>query len=121
MSNLDDGMFNEDDYKDDVTQEPSNQDDQTVDEQPKDLTAELLKIRGIEDSSKIKFEDETGTTIERSWDDLSDNANLSANDLLRNYLIMVKYGVKTRYYTNTKTTKDIDLSANACASGSCTL
>ena len=77
MSNFDDDMFNEDDYKDDVTQELSNQDDQTVDEQPKDLTAELLKIRGIEDSSKIKFEDETGATIERSWDDLSDNEKLN--------------------------------------------
>ena len=77
MSNFDDEMFNEDDYKDDVTQEPSNQTDQNADDEPKDLTTELLKIRGIEDSSKIKFEDETGATIERSWDDLSDNEKLN--------------------------------------------
>ena len=76
---------------------------------------DMMKVYGIIQ----KFTDQAISAD--VWDDLSDNANLSANDLLRNYLIMVKYGVKTRYYTNTKTTKDIDLSANACASGSCTL
>ena len=77
MSNFDDEMFNEDEYADDTQNSPQQQEEGTQEDTPKDLTAELLKIRGIDDSSKIKFEDETGATIERSWDDLSDNEKLN--------------------------------------------
>lgn len=77
MSNFDDEMFNEDEYADDTQNSPQQQEEGTQKDTPKDLTAELLKIRGIDDSSKIKFEDETGATIERSWDDLSDNEKLN--------------------------------------------
>jgi hypothetical protein len=31
----------------------------------------VLRIKGISDPSKIKFEDETGAVIERSWDTLT--------------------------------------------------
>lgn len=77
MSNFDDDMFNEDEYADDTQNSPQQQEEGTQEDTPKDLTTELLKIRGIEDSSKIKFEDETGATIERAWDDLSDNEKLN--------------------------------------------
>lgn len=77
MSNFDDEMFNVDEYADDTQNSPQQQEEGTQEDTPKDLTAELLKIRGIDDSSKIKFEDETGATIERSWDDLSDNEKLN--------------------------------------------
>lgn len=36
-----------------------------------DIIIELLKDRGIEDATKIKFEDETGNIQERAWQDLS--------------------------------------------------
>lgn len=77
MSNFDDDMFNEDEYADDTQNSSQQQEEGTQEDTPKDLTTELLKIRGIEDSSKIKFEDETGATIERAWDDLSDTEKLN--------------------------------------------
>lgn len=77
MSNFDDDMFNEDEYADDTRDSAQQQEEENQKDAPKDLTTELLKIRGIEDSSKIKFEDETGATIERAWDDLSDNEKLN--------------------------------------------
>ena len=77
MSNFDDEMFNEDEYADDTRDSTQQQEEENQEDTPKDLTTELLKIRGIEDSSKIKFEDETGATIERAWDDLSDNEKLN--------------------------------------------
>lgn len=77
MSNFDDDMFNEDEYADDTRDSIQQQEEENQEDAPKDLTTELLKIRGIEDSSKIKFEDETGATIERAWDDLSDNEKLN--------------------------------------------
>lgn len=77
MSNFDDDMFNEDEYADNTQPSPQQQEGGNQEDTPKDLTTELLKIRGIEDSSKIKFEDETGATIERAWDDLSDNEKLN--------------------------------------------
>ena len=36
-----------------------------------DLTSEVLKLRGISDPNKIKFEDESGAIVERPWDQLS--------------------------------------------------
>lgn len=42
-----------------------------------DFTTEVLKIRGINDPSKIKFEDINGAVIERSWDDLSREEQLN--------------------------------------------
>lgn len=77
MSNFDDDMFNEDEYADDTLNSTQQQEEENQEDAPKDLTTELLKIRGIEDSSKIKFEDETGATIERAWDDLSDTEKLN--------------------------------------------
>lgn len=77
MSNFDDDMFNEDEYADDTRDSTQQQEEENQEDAPKDLTTELLKIRGIEDSSKIKFEDETGATIERAWDDLSDTEKLN--------------------------------------------
>ena len=44
------------------TETPTNEDD---------LTSEVLRLKGIADPDKIKFEDETGAIIERSWDTLS--------------------------------------------------
>jgi hypothetical protein len=51
--------------------EPSNAN------QEDDFTTEVLKIRGISDPSKIKFEDSTGAVVERSWDELSREEQLN--------------------------------------------
>lgn len=41
-----------------------------------DLTKELLNLQGISDMNKIKFEDESGAVIEKSWNSLSNNEKL---------------------------------------------
>ena len=51
-------------------QEPVVQDDDF------DLAKELLTLQGISDMNKIKFEDESGAVIEKSWDSLSNNEKL---------------------------------------------
>lgn len=51
--------------------EPSNA------HQEDDFTAEVLKIRGISDPSKIKFQDATGAIVERNWDQLTREEQLN--------------------------------------------
>ena len=41
-----------------------------------DLTKELLSLQGISDMNKIKFEDESGAVIEKTWDSLTNNEKL---------------------------------------------
>ena len=53
-----------------VEQEPSEQNDDF------DLTKELLNLQGIQDINKIKFEDESGAVVEKSWDTLTNNEKL---------------------------------------------
>ena len=56
----------------DSNQEPLNEEiDGSSSEPEDDLTSEVLRLKGIADPSKIKFEDETGAIIERSWDNLT--------------------------------------------------
>ena len=40
------------------------------------LTKELLSLQGISDMNKIKFEDESGAIVEKSWDTLSNDEKL---------------------------------------------
>ena len=84
-SNFDDTMFEVDEF--DETPTPSNletdpkpekTDNQETDSTPPsegdqedDLTTEVLKLRGINNPDKIKFEDESGAITERSWDSLT--------------------------------------------------
>lgn len=62
------------------TEEPS---DNTTQETPEtnddddDFTAQVLRLKGISDPSKIKFEDESGAIVERDWNDLSDTERLN--------------------------------------------
>ena len=41
-----------------------------------DITKELLTLQGISDMNKIKFEDESGAVVEKSWDSLSNSEKL---------------------------------------------
>lgn len=70
---------------DDVIQDPTDESDvQYEDDVPSshdsesefDLTRELLNLQGISDMNKIKFEDESGAVVEKSWDALSNNEKL---------------------------------------------
>lgn len=60
-----------DESVEDPSQESSNKDD------GEDFIVTLLKSRGIEDMSKIKFEDEEGTVEEKNWDSLSNEEKLN--------------------------------------------
>lgn len=70
----DEVIFDDDEFFDDGV-EKSGQDIPTNEED--DLTTEVLRIKGISDPSKIKFEDETGAIIERSWDTLTREEQLN--------------------------------------------
>lgn len=73
----DDQIIN-DDHLDDTTidddthTEPSNQEPNDD-----DFITSLLKARGIEDRTKIKFENEEGETEEVNWDSLDDETKLN--------------------------------------------
>lgn len=63
-----------DDYEEGSVEQPLEQQQEEIIAQPEieqDLISSLLKDRGIEDKNSISFEDEDGSTIFRSWDDLS--------------------------------------------------
>lgn len=84
-SNFDDLMFDVDEFDETPTQEkqepnpkPEKTGNQETDSTPPsegdqedDLTTEVLKLRGISNPDKIKFEDESGAVTERSWDSLT--------------------------------------------------
>lgn len=82
-SNFDDTMFEVDEFDETPTQEKQepdpkpektgNQDTtpQSEGDQEDNLTTEVLKLRGINNPNKIKFEDESGAITERSWDSLT--------------------------------------------------
>lgn len=80
MENFDEAIFDDDEFLDDDF-EPQNTGDNNdpdegsqeppINEPEDDLTSEVLRLKGIADPNKIKFEDETGAIIERSWDNLS--------------------------------------------------
>lgn len=75
MSMNDDEMiFDDDEFVDefdDVVPDDSSQDPDGQQVVEDDLTTEVLRLRGINDLDKIKFEDETGAIIERPWSSLS--------------------------------------------------
>lgn len=80
MENFDDVIFEDDEFGDiDLGQQKpeGNEGDQPTGQQKpsaqpdEDLTTEVLRLKGITDLGKIKFEDETGAIVERAWDSLS--------------------------------------------------
>lgn len=80
MAEFEEPIFDDDEEFGEYIEPQNNGDNQNPDEgnqeppinEPEDdLTSEVLRLKGITDPSKIKFEDETGAIIERSWDTLS--------------------------------------------------
>lgn len=82
-SNFDDTMFEVDEFDETPTQEKQEPDPKpekegnqettppSEEDQEDDLTTEVLKLRGISNPDKIKFEDESGAITERPWDSLT--------------------------------------------------
>lgn len=70
-----------------------------------------------------KFADQT--TSADVYSDRTNSPELKASRLLEELFWMYKYGVKTRYYTNSKTTKGVKLEdmsqERGCSGGACTL
>lgn len=58
-------------------QQPVNEESKIDEESTDDLTSEVLKLKGISDPSKIKFEDTTGAIIERDWNSLTKEEQLN--------------------------------------------
>lgn len=57
--------------------EADHQEPQVEEPVSNDYLSDFLKTRGIDDASKIKFEDEQGNIEERSWDSLSNEEKLN--------------------------------------------
>ena len=70
LDDVQDPIDDSQDFQDPEPQDPVEQPDEF------DLAKELLTLQGISDMNKIKFEDESGAVIEKSWDSLSNNEKL---------------------------------------------
>ena len=86
MTEFEEPIFDDDDEFGEYSEPQNNGDNQDLDqgnqeppisEPEDDLTSEVLRLKGITDPSKIKFEDETGAVIERSWDTLTREEQLN--------------------------------------------
>lgn len=78
MENFDDVIFDDDEFEGDSFEQTKPEDSNQPSnggtpsgQQDEDLTTEVLRLKGITDPGKIKFEDETGAIVERAWDSLS--------------------------------------------------
>lgn len=79
LDDLDDYQDVEIDEQEPQDQEPQEPQELQEPQEPNDefdLTRELLTRQGISDINKIKFEDESGAVVEKSWDSLSNNEKL---------------------------------------------
>ena len=85
MENFNEAIFDDDEFLEEDILEPQNTGEESnnegsespVNESEDDLTSEVLRLKGIADPNKIKFEDETGAIIERSWDNLTRTEQLN--------------------------------------------
>lgn len=66
-------IFDDDDFG--FEDQPQNP--EPPEQEQDDFTTEVLRLKGIEDPNKIKFEDISGAIIERSWNDLSKDEQLN--------------------------------------------
>lgn len=73
--NDDELIFEEDEFE--VQEEPIQEEPKPEVKSDYDLTEEVLRLKGITDMNKIKFEDVSGAVIERPWDSLSREEQLN--------------------------------------------
>lgn len=76
LEDIDYGQEEESIINDSQDNEESYVEESDINNDDFDLTKELLKLQGISDSNKIKFEDESGAVVERSWNTLTNNEKL---------------------------------------------
>lgn len=67
----------EEDFLEEESISPNQVEEPKQEIQEDDLTTEVLRIKGITDPEKIKFEDETGAIVERSWNQLTKEEQLN--------------------------------------------
>lgn len=86
MEDFDEMIFDDDEFLDEVQEpqnEPTSEQEEELGEQSMqvneedDLTSEVLRLKGISDPEKIKFEDESGAIVERAWNTLSKEEQLN--------------------------------------------
>ena len=78
MEDFDEVIFDDDEFLDEKFDAPTqNEEPVYQEEEGDDLTSEILRLKGISDPDKIKFEDESGAIIERSWNTLSKEEQLN--------------------------------------------
>lgn len=71
MNEFDDVIFDDDDEFGTIKEQPIPEPEPEPVKEEDDLTQEILRLNGISDMNKIKFEDESGNIVERSWDSLT--------------------------------------------------
>ena len=76
LEDIDYGQEEESIINDSQDNEESYIEESDINNDDFDLTEELLKLQGITDINKIKFEDESGAIVERSWNTLTNNEKL---------------------------------------------
>lgn len=86
MEDFDEMIFDDDEFLDEVQEpqnEPTSEQEKELGEQSvqvneeDDLTTEVLRLKGISNPEKIKFEDESGAIVERAWNTLSKEEQLN--------------------------------------------
>lgn len=80
MDQFDDELYDIDEFDDNGgagDNPPTNDGGDPGSSDDTDLTADLLRMKGIKDTSKIKFADESGAIVERDWNTLSRNEQLA--------------------------------------------
>lgn len=71
IDELDDDDIFEGSQEENPTDEPSGYQQQESNDDDDSFMSDFLRSKGIDDPSRIKFEDENNNIIERSWDDLT--------------------------------------------------
>lgn len=79
MEDFDEVIFDDDEFFDEgdsyTSVQPEN--DTPEEHEEDDLTSEVLRLKGISNPDKIKFEDESGAIVERAWNTLSKEEQLN--------------------------------------------
>ena len=76
LEDIDYGQEEESIINDSQNNEESYIEESDINNDDFNLTEELLKLQGITDINKIKFEDESGAIVEKAWESLSNNEKL---------------------------------------------
>lgn len=74
----------DEELQNDVPIQDSQEESSSTQNTEEDFISSLLRTRGIEDKTSIKFEDEEGNSISANWDDLDNQTKLGILDSTQN-------------------------------------